>query len=59
MKNILIIVVGLGAVFSLMYFFVYEPDNELEVWCENFLAQDDGSIDEPLMQTIRERCKEA
>tara|TARA_A100001011_G_C13942607_1_gene687816 strand:- start:337 stop:516 length:180 start_codon:yes stop_codon:yes gene_type:complete len=59
MKNILIIVVGLGAVFSLMYFFVYEPDNELEVWCENFLAQDDGSIDEPLMQTIRQRCKEA
>ena len=59
MKDILIIVVGLGAVFSLMYFFVYEPDNELEVWCENFLAQDDGSIDEPLMHTIRERCKEA
>ena len=59
MKNILIIVVGLGVVFSLMYFFVYEPDNELEVWCENFLAQDDGSIDEPLMQTIRQRCKEA
>ena len=59
MKSILIIVVGLGAVFSLMYFFVYEPDNELEVWCENFLAQDDGSIDEPLMQTIRQRCKEA
>ena len=57
MKNILIIVVGLGAVFSLMYFFVYEPDNELDEWCENFLAQDDGSIDEPLMQTIRETCK--
>ena len=57
MKNILIIVVGLGVVFSLMYFFVYEPDNELDEWCENFLAQDDGSIDEPLMQTIRETCK--
>ena len=57
MKSILIIVVGLGAVFSLMYFFVYEPDNELDEWCENFLAQDDGSIDEPLMQTIREICK--
>ena len=57
MKSILIIVVGLGAVFSLMYFFVYEPDNELDEWCENFLAQDDGSIDEPLMQTIRETCK--
>ena len=57
MKNILIIVVGLGAVFSLMYFFVYETDNELDEWCENFLAQDDGSIDEPLMQTIRGTCK--
>lgn len=57
MKNILIIVVGLGAVFSLMYFLVYEPDNELEVWCENFKAKDDGSIDEPLMKTLRETCK--
>lgn len=57
MKNILIIVTGLAAVFSLMYFLVYEPDNELAVWCENFMTQDDSSIDEPLMQTIRETCK--
>ncbi len=57
MKDILIIVVGLAAVFSLMYFLVYESDNELEVWCENFIAQDDSSIDEPLTQTIRETCK--
>ena len=57
MKNFLIIIVGLTAVFSLMYYLVYEPDNELEVWCENFMAQDDGSIDESLMQTIRETCK--
>ncbi len=57
MKNILIIFVGLAAVFSLMYFLVYEPDNELELWCENFMTQDDSSIDEPLMQTIRETCK--
>ena len=57
MKNILIIVVGLGVVFSLMYFLVYEPDNELEVWCENFKVKDDGSIDEPLMKTLRETCK--
>ena len=57
MKNFQIIFVGLAAVFSLMYFLVYEPDNELEVWCENFMAQDDDSIDEPLMQTIRETCK--
>ena len=57
MKNILIIVAGLGVVFSLMYFLVYEPDNELEVWCENFMAQDDGSTNEPLMKTIRETCK--
>ena len=57
MKDILMIIVGLGAVFSLMYFMVYEPDNELELWCENFMAKDDGSIDEPLMQTLRETCK--
>ena len=57
MKNILIIFVGLAAVFSLMYFLVYEPDNELELWCESFMTQDDSSIDEPLMQTIRETCK--
>ena len=57
MKDILIIVVGLAAVFTLMYFLVYGPDNELEVWCENFMAQDDSSIDEPLMQIIRETCK--
>ena len=57
MKNILIIVVGLGAVFSLMYFFVYEPDNELEEWCKDFMTKDDGSIDEPLMETIRDACK--
>ena len=57
MKNILIIFVGLAAVFYLMYFLVYEPDNELEVWCENFMAQDDGSTNEPLMKTIRETCK--
>ena len=57
MKDILIIVVGLAAVFSLMYFLVYEPNNELEVWCENFMAQDDGSIDEPLMKSLRETCK--
>ena len=57
MKDILIIVVGSAAVFSLMYFLVYEPDNELEEWCNNFLMKDDGSIDEPLMATIRETCK--
>ena len=57
MKNFLIIIVGLTAVFSLMYYLVYEPDNELEVWCENFMAQDDGSTNEPLMKTIRETCK--
>ena len=57
MKNILLIVVGWGVVFSLMYFFVHEPDRELEAWCENFMAQDDGSIDEPLMETIRDTCK--
>ena len=57
MKDILIIVVGLAAVFSLMYFLVYEPDNELEEWCNNFLMKDDGSIEEPLMATIRETCK--
>ena len=57
MKDILIIVVGLAAVFSLMYYLVYEPDNELEVWCENFIAQDDGSIDEPLIKTLREPFK--
>ena len=57
MKDILIIVVGLAAVFSLMYFLVYEPDTELQAWCENFKQKDDGSIDEPLMQTIRETCK--
>jgi hypothetical protein len=57
MKNILIIVTGLALVFSLMYFFVNEPDNELETWCEDFKARDDGSIDEPLMQIIKETCK--
>ncbi len=57
MKDILIIVVGLAAVLSLMYLLVYEPDNELEIWCENFMVKDDGSIDEPLMQTIRDTCK--
>ena len=57
MKNILIIVVGLGLVFSLMYVMVYEPDNELEEWCKEFMMKDDGSIDEPLMATIRETCK--
>ncbi len=57
MKNILIIVLGLGAVVSLMYLLVYEPDKELEDWCKNFMAKDDGSIDEPLMKTIRETCK--
>ena len=57
MKNILLIVVGWGVVFSLMYLMVYEPDNELEEWCNNFLMKDDGSIDEPLMATIRETCK--
>ncbi len=56
MKNILIIVVGLAAVFSFMYFLVYEPDNELEDWCKEFMTKDDGSIDEPLMKTIRETC---
>ena len=57
MKNFLIIIVGLTAIFSLMYYLVYEPDYELEVWCENFMAQDDGSTNEPLMKTIRETCK--
>lgn len=59
MKNILIIVTGLAAVFSLMYFLVYEPDvdKELQAWCDNFKQKDNGSIDEPLMQTIRETCK--
>ena len=59
MKDILIIVVGLAAVFSLMYFLVYEPDTdkELQVWCDNFKQKDNGSIDEPLMQTIIETCK--
>ena len=57
MKDILIIVVGLAAVFSLMYFLVYESDNELEEWCKEFMMKDDGSIDEPLMQTLRETCK--
>ena len=57
MKNILIIIVGLGLVFSLMYVLVFEPDNELEEWCKDFLTKDDGSIDEPLMKTIRDTCK--
>ena len=57
MKDILIIVVGLGLVFSLMYVMVYEPDNELEEWCNEFMMKDDGSIDEPLMATIRDTCK--
>ena len=57
MKNILIIVVGLGLVFSLMYVLVYEPDNELEEWCKEFMMKDDGSINEPLMETIRNTCK--
>ena len=57
MKNILIIIVGLGFVFSLMYVMVYEPDNELEEWCKEFMTKDDGSIDEPLMKTIRDTCK--
>ena len=57
MRNILIIGKGLALVFSLMYFFVNEPDNELEAWCEDFKARDDGSIDEPLMQIIKETCK--
>tara|TARA_Y100001970_G_C13684846_1_gene579482 strand:- start:392 stop:565 length:174 start_codon:yes stop_codon:yes gene_type:complete len=56
MKNILIIIAGLAVVFSLMYLFVYEPDNELEDWCKEFMTKDDGSIDEPLMKTIRETC---
>ena len=59
MKNILIIIVGLAAVFSLMYFLVYEPntDKELQAWCDNCKQKDNGLIDEPLMQTIRETCK--
>ena len=56
MKNILIIIVGLGIVFSLMYVMVYEPDNELEEWCKEFMMKDDGSIDESLIKTIRETC---
>ena len=57
MKNILIIVVGLAVVFFLMYALVYEPDNELEEWCKEFMMKDDGSINEPLMETIRNTCK--
>tara|TARA_B100001287_G_C22614322_1_gene496750 strand:+ start:133 stop:306 length:174 start_codon:yes stop_codon:yes gene_type:complete len=57
MKKILIIIVGWGIVFSLMYVMVYEPDNELEEWCKEFMMKDDGSIDEPLMAIIRGTCK--
>ena len=53
----LLLIIGLGIVVSLMYLFVYEPEEELQAWCDNFKQKDDGSIDEPLMQTIRETCK--
>ena len=59
MKNAALVLIGLGLVITLMYVFVYEPDTdkELQAWCDNFKQKDDGSIDEPLMQTIRETCK--
>ena len=57
MKNLALVLIGLGLVITLMYVFVYEPDTELQAWCKNFKQKDDRSIGEPLMQTIRETCK--
>jgi hypothetical protein len=59
MKNAALVLIGLGLVITLMYVFVYETDTdkELDTWCDNFKQKDDSSIDEPLMQTIRETCK--
>ena len=57
MKNLALVLIGLGLVITLMYVFVYEPDTELQAWCDNFKQKDDSSIDESLMQTIRETCK--
>ena len=53
------ILLGLVAII-IISFFLYNPapvDEELEAWCENFMAGDDGSIDEPLMDTFRGLCK--
>jgi thiol:disulfide interchange protein len=53
------ILLGLVAIITIS-FFLYEPapvDKELEMFCEIYMADDDGSIDEPLMDTLREVCK--
>jgi len=53
------ILLGLVAIITIS-FFLYEPapvDKELEMFCEIYMADDDGSIDEPLMDTLREMCK--
>ena len=58
MKKFFLGLIAIGLISYLMFSLVYEPDQELEVWCNNFMQKDDGSIDEPLMNTLRKVCKE-
>ena len=58
MKNLLLALIGLGVTSYLMFNLVYEPNTELEDWCKDFIQKDNGSIDEPLMKTLRQTCKE-
>ena len=58
MKNLLLALIGLGVISYLMFNLVYEPNTELKDWCKDFIQKDNGSIDEPLMKTLRQTCKE-
>ena len=48
---------SLAAIILIMLGLVYKPDTELEEWCKDFMKKDNGSIDEPLMHIIRNKCK--
>lgn len=57
LKSFLIISLSFVAIFLIMFELVYKPDRELDKWCKDFMKKDDGSIDEPLMHIIRDKCK--
>jgi len=57
MKKVFLGLIALGLITYLMFSHVYEPDQKLKLWCNDFIKKDDGSIDEPLMKIIRDACK--
>ena len=57
MKKVFLGLIALGLITYLMFSHVYEPDQKLKLWCNDFINKDDGSIDEPLMKIIRDACK--